>query len=66
MLETLKGNAAVEGLNNIVLLNKDWIQTRIEKDVDIHDVVLASRSLPMGNLRKALTMMNEAPGACAI
>jgi len=60
MLETLKRNAAAEGLNNIVPLNKDWIQTRIGVNVEVHDVVLASRSLPMGNLRKALTLMNKA------
>jgi len=60
MLKILIRNTATEGINNIVLVNKDWLQVKIGADIERHDVVLASRSLPMGNLRKALIQMHRA------
>ncbi|MEM1574100.1 MAG: class I SAM-dependent methyltransferase [Candidatus Methanomethylicaceae archaeon] len=56
MIEKLQKNAQLNGLNNIRIINKRW------EDVDDlleYDVVLASFSLLMLDLKKALEKMNS-------
>jgi SAM-dependent methyltransferase len=60
MLEMLSRKIEQAGISNITPKCLDWSQSRIGIDVPVHDIVLASRSLPMGNLRLSLTRMNEA------
>lgn len=58
MLQRLNGNAALESINDIKTVNADFLE--VEGDsFGQHDIVIASRSLPMGNLRRSLTKMHE-------
>jgi SAM-dependent methyltransferase len=59
-LEVLKEKAAATGLNNITAHNQDFSALHVGKNLNIHDVVLASRSLPMGSLKESLLKMNAA------
>jgi len=56
----LTQKALAEGIANLRFVNEDWTEAKIGYDVETHDVVLASRSLPMGNLRKSLEQMHRA------
>ena len=46
--------------NNITLIHADFSQIEVGKDVEMCNVVLASRCLPMSNLRQSLTKINLA------
>lgn len=58
-LEMLRDKASRSGCTNIKTLNGDFPTLSVGSDIEEHDVVLASRSLPMGDLRKSLTLMNQ-------
>lgn len=58
MLDKLKTRIASDGLDNIRILNADWPRVKIGIDIHPHDIVLASRSLPMGDLRQSLAKMD--------
>jgi SAM-dependent methyltransferase len=59
MLDILKTNIASAEIKNIRLVNADWPKTKIGIDIKPHDVVLASRCIPMGNLRQSLVNMDR-------
>lgn len=48
MLEIILRKASNEGLSNLATLNADWTQVQVGKDINPHDIVLVSRSLPAG------------------
>jgi SAM-dependent methyltransferase len=54
MLKLLRQRMREDGATNIRVVRKDWQEAEIGRDVSVHDVVLASRSLPMGDLRVTL------------
>jgi len=60
MLAKLAENADRAGAKNITTVCLDWPGARVGTDIHPHDVVIASRSLPMGNLRQSLTLMDKA------
>lgn len=60
MLAKLKQRAASIGVNNISVVNKDWNQVRVNEDIEEHDVVLVSRSLPSNRLSESLNKMTSA------
>lgn len=65
VLEVLAESLAAEGIGNVSIMNGDWPKLKVGVDVGIHDVVLASRCLPMGDLRGSLTRMHQASrGLC--
>jgi len=64
MIETLQDKAARRGLKNVRTLCRDWEKVEIGQDVMAHDVVIASRVLPMGNLRRTLVKLNRAAARC--
>jgi len=59
MLACLRGNAADEGLANITCINKKWEDATTGADLDLYDVVIASYSLAMLDMKAALSKMNE-------
>jgi SAM-dependent methyltransferase len=59
MLACLKENAVTEGLKNITCINKKWEDVAIGTDIVEHDIVLASYSLAMLDLKEALSKMND-------
>lgn len=62
MLRYLQENATREGLTNIECRNQLMEDMVIDKDVDRHDVVIASRSIAMAqrDLKRALVAINNA------
>lgn len=66
MLDQLKEKASDENLSNIATINKKWEDISVGIDVAPHDVVVASYSLAMADIREALSKMNEAAirGVC--
>ena len=64
MLARLKENASNHNLTNIAYLNKKWEDVEIGKGKDIaegeHDVVIASHSLVMKDIKNALVKINDA------
>ena len=64
MLARLKENASKEKLANITYINKKWEDVEIGKGKDIeaeeHDVVIASHSLVMKDIKNALVKINDA------
>ncbi|RJS78717.1 class I SAM-dependent methyltransferase, partial [Methanophagales archaeon] len=62
MLARLKENASKHNLVNIAYLNKKWEEVEIGKDIEAggHDVVIASHSLVIKNIKDALVKINEA------
>jgi SAM-dependent methyltransferase len=61
MLNILKDKAGSSGINNISIVNKNWYEIDVKSEIEPHDVVLASRFLPMGKkLHDALYNMNKA------
>jgi SAM-dependent methyltransferase len=58
MIECLKENIKEEGIKNIVCINKKWEDVKTD-EIEKHDIVVASFSLGMLNLREALEKMNE-------
>ena len=59
MLACLKENAVNERLKNIACINKKWEDLEIGKDIAEHDIVIASHSLAMLDIKEALTKMND-------
>lgn len=59
MLNLLKENALAEGLNNISYTNKAWEDVDVGKNIERHDVVIASRSLIPYDLKKELTKVDK-------
>jgi SAM-dependent methyltransferase len=60
MLKILRQRAREEGATNIRILHKDWQEVEIGHGLPVHDVVIASRCLPMGDLRISLPKMLQA------
>jgi predicted TPR repeat methyltransferase len=54
MLKHLKANADTNGLNNIRYIQTSWQDAFAQKQLDIHDVVVASRSLMSGDMQQAM------------
>lgn len=59
MLACLKENAVSEGLKNITCINKKWEDVKIGTDIAEHDIVLASHSLTMLDIKEAVSKMND-------
>lgn len=59
MLACLRENAADEGLTNITCINRRWEDVTPGTDLDEYDVVIASYSLLMLDMKAALSKMNE-------
>jgi SAM-dependent methyltransferase len=64
MLTCLKENAANCGLTNITCINKKWEDVHPGVDLDEYDVVIASYSLSMIDMKAALSKMNEIARQC--
>lgn len=61
MLDALKQNASKMGIKNISMVHKDWMDINVESDLaGPYDVVIASHSLGMPNIKLALEKMIEA------
>jgi SAM-dependent methyltransferase len=60
MLDYLKENARREGVSNITCINKKWEDVAIGNDIEPHDIVIASHSLTMMDIEKALSKIDEA------
>ncbi|MCK4735344.1 MAG: class I SAM-dependent methyltransferase, partial [Methanophagales archaeon] len=62
MLARLKENASKENLANITYLPKKWEDVEIGKDIEEggHDVVIASHSLVIKDIKDALVKINDA------
>jgi len=59
-LKHLEERAKKEGLSNIACIAKKWEDIEMGKDIKRHDIVVASYSLTMLDLRKSLSKMNKA------
>ncbi len=60
MLNVLRQKAREARIGNIVPIAGNWLEVRIGSEIEPHDVVVASRSLPMGNLGRALAKLDAA------
>ena len=60
MLKHLKDNADKNGLKNINYLNSSWLDACANRQVEKHDVVVASRSLMFGDMQKSLSCIVSA------
>ncbi|WP_022667515.1 class I SAM-dependent methyltransferase [Desulfospira joergensenii] len=60
MLNHLHENAGKAGINNITTINKRWEDVVIGKDIKPHDVVIASHSLAMADIKEALFKIDQA------
>jgi len=60
MISHLMANAKRNQVDNIVFVNKRWEEVVVGKDLEVHDIVIASFSLFMVNIEEALAKMNEA------
>jgi SAM-dependent methyltransferase len=60
MLDVVSRGVAQMRLDNVKTVRLDWPRVEVGRDVETHDVVLASRSLPMGDLRGALVRLHQA------
>ncbi|MFA5629006.1 MAG: class I SAM-dependent methyltransferase [Dehalococcoidales bacterium] len=59
MLSLLKNKLEEAKISNITVINKNWYETDVNSEIDPHDIVLASRFLPMGDkLEASLENMN--------
>jgi 2-polyprenyl-3-methyl-5-hydroxy-6-metoxy-1,4-benzoquinol methylase len=67
MLDILKERTEKKGINNIRILNRDWTEVLPEKDLPLHDVVLASRCLSGPGITDSLRKIDRmARRACYI
>ena len=64
MLACLNENAVSEGLKNITCINKKWEDVAIGSVITEHDIVIASHSLTMLDIKEALSKMNDAAKRC--
>lgn len=60
MLNYLEENMAEEGLSNYRCIQQRWEDVELGVDIEPHDVVIASHSLGMFDLREALAKMDAA------
>lgn len=60
MLMILRKNARAQNINNISYINKRWEDVEIDRDMAKHDIVLASFSLLLVDLKAALEKMDLA------
>lgn len=60
MLACLKANIKEAGIENVNYINKRWEDIEIGTDIALHDVVIASYSLNVLEIRDALKKMNAA------
>lgn len=60
MFQYLLENTQKEGLGNITCMNKRWEDVDLGKDIEAHDIVIASHSLAMLDLKKALSKIDKA------
>ena len=59
MLACLRANAADDGLTNITCINRKWEDATPGVDLDEYDVVIASYSLAMLDMKAALSKMDR-------
>ena len=60
MLKILKDKTESLGITNISIVNKNWYEMDVKSEMEPHDVILASRFLPMGKkLEESLSNMNS-------
>jgi SAM-dependent methyltransferase len=62
MLRYLRENAETAGLENIRYIQAAWQEALLAKTLDAHDVVVASRSMMAGDMREALSSINQIAG----
>lgn len=67
MLDILKERTEIKRINNIRILNRDWTEVIPEKDLPLHDIVLASRCLSGSGITDSLWKIDRmAKRACYI
>lgn len=59
MLARLKENASKHNLTNIKYIQKKWEDVEIGEEMEEHDVVIASHSLVMKDIKSALVKIND-------
>ncbi len=59
MLSCLKENANKERIDNISCINKRWEDVEPGKDIGMYDLVIASYSLSMPDIKEAILKMDE-------
>jgi len=57
-LTAMQKEALKAGVTNIIPVVGDFSNLYLSNQIKSHDIVIASRSLPMGNLKQSLTIMN--------
>ena len=62
MLRVLETNMEKEGIRNITTLNMRWEDVVLGKDIERHDIALASRSLGGLNLKNDFQKIDQAAG----
>ena len=60
MLDCLRENARREELGNITCINKKWEEVELENEIEGYDIVIASNSLVMLDIKEALWKMDHA------
>lgn len=61
MLEVIREKASKRGLKNIATISINWAEVQIGRDIEAHDVVLVSRSLPsQGDIISSLRSIDKA------
>ena len=64
LLFPITQRANSEGIMNLKFVNAEWLETRISRDIALHDIVLASRFRQIMNLMKFLEQMHLAAREC--
>jgi ubiquinone/menaquinone biosynthesis C-methylase UbiE len=59
MLACLRENAVHAGLSNITCINKSWEDVAIRSDIAGHEIVIASHSLAMEDIKEAVSKMHD-------
>lgn len=59
MLQSCEDNAKTQGLTNIFPVLLDWQEAELGKNLERHDIVIASRSVGMGDIRKLNMFANK-------
>ena len=59
MIDLTREYAAEADVHNLSFINKDWLQVEIGRDIEPHDVALASRSLQTKELRRFLSIFDQ-------
>jgi len=63
MLAAITHRALAEGITNLHFIHARWEAVEIGRDIEPHDVALASRFFPLTNLRAFIERMNRAATA---